>query len=271
MDIVLTGIKPTGTPHIGNYVGAIKPAVVAEHEQPSPLLFLPGRLPRDRWRGRRRRAHDARDRRKLAGTRARSGQGRVLPPVRRAGDSRARVDSAQRDGQRAHEPRARLQSRGRRERGHAGARSGPGHHDEPVLLSRADGRRHPDVQGHEGAGRQGSEAARRDGARHRPALQPQLRRDVRAARARDRRAHRHVARLGRPQDEQELRQCDSAVRRREGAAQDRHEDQDELARAGAAEGYRRQRVCSRSIARSRPTRKPPLSASATRPASAGER
>jgi tryptophanyl-tRNA synthetase len=29
MEVVLTGIKPTGTPHIGNYVGAIKPAVVA--------------------------------------------------------------------------------------------------------------------------------------------------------------------------------------------------------------------------------------------------
>jgi tryptophanyl-tRNA synthetase len=29
MDIVLTGIKPTGTPHIGNYVGAIKPAIGA--------------------------------------------------------------------------------------------------------------------------------------------------------------------------------------------------------------------------------------------------
>lgn len=29
MDIVLTGIKTTGTPHIGNYVGAIKPAIAA--------------------------------------------------------------------------------------------------------------------------------------------------------------------------------------------------------------------------------------------------
>jgi tryptophanyl-tRNA synthetase len=29
MEVVLTGIKPTGTPHIGNYVGAIKPAVAA--------------------------------------------------------------------------------------------------------------------------------------------------------------------------------------------------------------------------------------------------
>lgn len=29
MEVVLTGIKPTGTPHIGNYVGAIKPAIAA--------------------------------------------------------------------------------------------------------------------------------------------------------------------------------------------------------------------------------------------------
>jgi len=29
MDIVLTGIKPTGTLHIGNYVGAIKPSIAA--------------------------------------------------------------------------------------------------------------------------------------------------------------------------------------------------------------------------------------------------
>ena len=25
--IILTGIKPTGTPHLGNYVGAIKPVL----------------------------------------------------------------------------------------------------------------------------------------------------------------------------------------------------------------------------------------------------
>ncbi|HEX5418714.1 MAG TPA: tryptophan--tRNA ligase, partial [Gammaproteobacteria bacterium] len=29
MDIVLTGITTTGAPHIGNYVGAIRPAVTA--------------------------------------------------------------------------------------------------------------------------------------------------------------------------------------------------------------------------------------------------
>ena len=29
---VLTGVKPTGTPHLGNYLGAIKPAVRLGHE-----------------------------------------------------------------------------------------------------------------------------------------------------------------------------------------------------------------------------------------------
>src|SRR5262249_38839076 len=29
MEVVLTGIKPTGTLHIGNYVGAIKPSIAA--------------------------------------------------------------------------------------------------------------------------------------------------------------------------------------------------------------------------------------------------
>src|SRR5690554_3687246 len=29
MDTILTGIKTTGTPHIGNYVGAIQPAIQA--------------------------------------------------------------------------------------------------------------------------------------------------------------------------------------------------------------------------------------------------
>ena len=33
MEVVLTGIKPTGQPHIGNYVGAMKPAVAASKNQ----------------------------------------------------------------------------------------------------------------------------------------------------------------------------------------------------------------------------------------------
>ena len=26
--VILTGVKPTGTPHLGNYLGAIKPATI---------------------------------------------------------------------------------------------------------------------------------------------------------------------------------------------------------------------------------------------------
>ncbi len=32
-EIVLTGISTTGTPHLGNYVGAIRPAIAASHDQ----------------------------------------------------------------------------------------------------------------------------------------------------------------------------------------------------------------------------------------------
>ncbi|GIT14820.1 MAG: hypothetical protein CM1200mP36_05760 [Gammaproteobacteria bacterium] len=32
MDTVLTGITTTGTPHIGNYVGAIRPTVLASRD-----------------------------------------------------------------------------------------------------------------------------------------------------------------------------------------------------------------------------------------------
>lgn len=30
--VVLTGVKPTGTPHLGNYLGAIKPAIALGRE-----------------------------------------------------------------------------------------------------------------------------------------------------------------------------------------------------------------------------------------------
>ncbi len=39
--IVLTGITTTGTPHLGNYVGAIRPAIEASHDQDVlPFYFL---------------------------------------------------------------------------------------------------------------------------------------------------------------------------------------------------------------------------------------
>jgi tryptophanyl-tRNA synthetase len=37
---VLTGVKPTGTPHIGNYVGAIKPAIALAASADKTLLFI---------------------------------------------------------------------------------------------------------------------------------------------------------------------------------------------------------------------------------------
>ena len=39
--IVLTGITTTGTPHLGNYVGAIRPAIQAsKDEHVRPFYFL---------------------------------------------------------------------------------------------------------------------------------------------------------------------------------------------------------------------------------------
>ena len=35
---VLTGITTTGTPHLGNYVGAIRPAIAASHAEASAFL-----------------------------------------------------------------------------------------------------------------------------------------------------------------------------------------------------------------------------------------
>ena len=37
--IVLTGIKPTGTPHLGNYVGALKPLVEMSHKHPTYMFI----------------------------------------------------------------------------------------------------------------------------------------------------------------------------------------------------------------------------------------
>ena len=41
MDIILTGIKPTGVPHIGNYFGAIKQAIdLSKNNDYLPLYFI---------------------------------------------------------------------------------------------------------------------------------------------------------------------------------------------------------------------------------------
>lgn len=37
---ILTGIKPTGTPHLGNYVGAIRPAIAASHATDAQTFYF---------------------------------------------------------------------------------------------------------------------------------------------------------------------------------------------------------------------------------------
>jgi len=39
--IILTGVKPTGTPHIGNYLGAIEPALRRANEYSQAFFFIP--------------------------------------------------------------------------------------------------------------------------------------------------------------------------------------------------------------------------------------
>ena len=39
-EIVLTGIKPTGTPHIANYFGAIKPALEMAEKFDNNFYFI---------------------------------------------------------------------------------------------------------------------------------------------------------------------------------------------------------------------------------------
>ena len=37
--IMLTGIKPTGYPHLGNYIGAIKPALQMSKRMKESIVF----------------------------------------------------------------------------------------------------------------------------------------------------------------------------------------------------------------------------------------
>ena len=37
---VLTGVKPTGTPHLGNYLGAIRPAIAMSEKAARHIMFI---------------------------------------------------------------------------------------------------------------------------------------------------------------------------------------------------------------------------------------
>ncbi|MBU2318329.1 MAG: tryptophan--tRNA ligase, partial [Gammaproteobacteria bacterium] len=39
-EIVLTGVTTTGTPHLGNYVGAIRPAIEASRQENTESYFF---------------------------------------------------------------------------------------------------------------------------------------------------------------------------------------------------------------------------------------
>jgi len=46
---ILTGIKPTGIPHLGNYVGAIRPAIESIQNSDDEAFFFLSRLSRYYW------------------------------------------------------------------------------------------------------------------------------------------------------------------------------------------------------------------------------
>ena len=112
---VLTGITTTGTPHLGNYVGAIKPAI--EASQDPNVQSLSGGLPRADQvpRPEARAGVSPGDRRDVAGAWPGYRQRDLLPPVGYPGNSRADVDALLRVCQGANEPCPRLQSRRGRE------------------------------------------------------------------------------------------------------------------------------------------------------------
>ena len=131
------------------------------------VLLLHRRLPRAHHRAGPGAAAGARSRRRARLPRPRTGpgQGRVLPPVRRAGGHRARLDPVDGDRmgllERAHSYKDKLA------RGIAAER-------RTVHLSGADGRGHPHLPLERRAGRTGPGAAHRDDARHGRLFQPDV-------------------------------------------------------------------------------------------------
>ena len=101
--VVLTGITTTGTPHIGNYVGAIRPAIEASRKSEAlSFYFLADYHALVK-------CHDPAGH--LAGMRTGYRSMPVLSPIRYHGNSRAYVDYYLYDRQGIDEPGPCLQSR----------------------------------------------------------------------------------------------------------------------------------------------------------------
>ena len=157
---ILSGVQPSGKLHLGNYFGAIRQHIALQDEGEC-FYFIADYHALTTIQDRGRRCASTRRRRpRLPGPRTRSGQGRLLPPVRRARSLRAGLDPQHRD---QHGPAGTgrvVQGKGRQ--GHRGQR-------RPVHLSDPDGGRHPHLSLAPGAGRQGPGAAPGDDPRHRRA------------------------------------------------------------------------------------------------------
>ena len=173
---VLTGIKPTGTPHVGNLLGAIRPALALATTASRRCTSSPTTT---RSRPSTTRRSCASSTYEVAATWLAMGldpeKVDVLSPVRHPRDLRARVGARLLHVEGLDEQGPRLQGDRRRQGSGGRDRRRCRHQHGHLQLSGADGGRHPRVRRRPRAGRQGSGPARRDRARHRAADQPRLR------------------------------------------------------------------------------------------------
>ncbi len=182
---VLTGITTTGTPHLGNYVGAIRPAIAASRRADVESFYFladyhalvkcddPARVQQSTL--------------EIAASWLACGLDPDKVFFYRQSDIPEIPEltwlltcvTAKGLLNRAHAYKAAVDQNTRQQRGCRRR-----HHRGSLHVSRADGRRHSAVQRARGAGRSRSGAAHRDRARHRAAFQPHLRRRLlRAARS----------------------------------------------------------------------------------------
>jgi tryptophanyl-tRNA synthetase len=110
---VLTGITTTGTPHLGNYVGAIRPAIAASRDpEVDAYLFLADYHALIKNQNPDEVAQSSRE---IAATwlalGSRSGKYLLLPPVRYPRDHRVELGADLLGSKRSDEPGSRLQSR----------------------------------------------------------------------------------------------------------------------------------------------------------------
>ena len=210
----LTGITPSGTLHIGNYFGAMRPRHRALRRTATASYFVADY--HSMTCGHRRRGSGARntlgDRARLARLRTGPGQGGVLAPKRRARGLRTHL--AARLAHAHGFARARAQLQGQDRQGHFAQFRPLSLY--PVLMAAdillydtnavpvgQDQRQHLEMT-----------------ARHRDQVQPGLRRDLRRAGGGHPRRRSDRAGPGRPEDEQELRQHAGDLRGGEGAPQE---------------------------------------------------